>query len=226
MRISTWVASLSIIGTAAATLLLANPAFASTSSVIMKAGVQGPAVATLKTDLKVLHDYPKSVKVTDYYGPRTAHAVIEFKKERKLGSNDAVTYSVFDDIKSDAAHTLGEQIVQKALTYLGDPYVWGGTSPSGFDCSGFAQYVYKQFGMDIPRTAAAQATVGTYVAKEDLQPGDLVFFHTMGYGISHVGIYMGNGLFVDAASTDVEIDNINNPYYWSSRYVTARSLLN
>lgn len=192
----------------------------------MKPGVKGSAVATLKTDLQVLHVYPKSVRKTDYFGPRTAKAVITYKKEHHLGSNAAVTYSTFYDIKVDASHALGEKIVHKALAYLGDPYVWGGTSPSGFDCSGFTQYVFKQFGIDIPRTAAAQATVGTYVDKADLQPGDLVFFDTMGDGISHVGIYIGQGKFINAASTDVEIDYINNPYYWSSRYVTARSLFN
>lgn len=195
--------------------------------VVMHYGSTGADVSTLQSDLQTLGFFPKNEGITRYFGPTTSHAVIGFKKDHKLGANDLVTPGVFAIIQHDAsrppsvtADTLGEKIVAKAEMYLGAPYVWGGNSPSGFDCSGFTQYVFAQFGISLPHSAAAQAQMGTPVSKADLQPGDLVFFNTSG-GISHVGIYIGGDKFIDAASSDVEIDNVDDPYYWSSRFVCA-----
>lgn len=81
----------------------------------------------------------------------------------------------------------GQAIVDYARTFLGVPYVWGGTTPAGFDCSGFTQYVYARFGVSLPRTSSAQATVGTRVSAADARPGDLVTWP------GHVGVYTGNG---------------------------------
>ncbi|WP_230977330.1 C40 family peptidase [Georgenia yuyongxinii] len=78
-------------------------------------------------------------------------------------------------------------IVEYARQFLGTPYVWGGATPAGFDCSGFTQYVFAQFGINLPRTSSAQATVGTKVSAADARPGDLVTWP------GHVGIYTGNG---------------------------------
>lgn len=87
-------------------------------------------------------------------------------------------------------------VVGIAMQFQGVPYVWGGTSPSGFDCSGLVQYVYRQAGYSLPRTAAAQYGAGTPISYSELAPGDLVFF---GYGsISHVGIYIGGGSMIHA----------------------------
>ncbi len=118
---------------------------------------------------------------------------------------------------------IGQQIVDYAQNYLRAPYVWGGMSPSGFDCSGFTKYVYSHFGIDLPRTASGQTDLGTYVKESNLQPGDLVFFDTDGSGISHVGIYIGNGNFISAASVDVCISSLNSGY-WAGCYVTARHI--
>ena len=93
--------------------------------------------------------------------------------------------------------TLGGQAVAIAMQYLGTPYVWGGASPSGFDCSGFTMYVYAQLGVSLPHNAAAQYGMGTPVPMSALEPGDLVFF----FGLGHVGIYVGGGSFIHAPHT-------------------------
>jgi cell wall-associated NlpC family hydrolase len=98
--------------------------------------------------------------------------------------------------------------VDVAQQYLGVPYVWGGESPSGFDCSGLVQYVYGQLGVDLPRTAAEQARVGQPVASlADARPGDLLAFHDP---VDHIGIYAGNGLMVVAPKTGdvVKVQNV------------------
>ena len=107
----------------------------------------------------------------------------------------------------------GQAIVNTAMRYLGTPYRWGGTSPGGFDCSGLVQYVCRANGISVPRVAASQRGAGRYVSRENLQPGDLVFFSNGG-GISHVGIYAGNGNMIHAPHTGdvVKVASINSSY--------------
>lgn len=108
---------------------------------------------------------------------------------------------------------------------LGIKYKYGGTTEKGFDCSGFTGYVFKQLGVDLPRTSRGQATVGTKIAKRDLRAGDLVFFNTNGKSISHLGIYLGNGKMAHSSSKyGTTIANFNDKYY-VNRYVTARRIL-
>ncbi|UOF89450.1 NlpC/P60 family protein [Fodinisporobacter ferrooxydans] len=115
-----------------------------------------------------------------------------------------------------------DQMIQFSEKYLGTPYVFGGTSTSGFDCSGFIQFVFSQNGMQLPRTAAQMFQLGTPVS--ELQPGDLVFFSTYAPGASHVGIYIGNRQFISATtSRGVSISSLDNPY-WSPRYIGAKRL--
>ncbi|CDF58131.1 C40 family peptidase [Thermobrachium celere] len=108
------------------------------------------------------------------------------------------------------------ELINIALSLQGIRYRYGGTTLNGFDCSGFTQYVYRQIGVNIPRTASEQAQVGLAVSKESLRPGDLVFFETVRAGISHVGIYIGNGQFIHASSGSsykVKISDLNSSYY-------------
>ena len=126
---------------------------------------------------------------------------------------------------SASSSDLGQRIATYAQQFVGYPYVYGGSSPSGFDCSGFMQYLFAQFGISINRTATAQLADGYYVAYEDLRPGDIIYF---GYGstASHVGMYIGNGQFVHAenSSTGVVITDLSVSWY-ASRYLCAHRIV-
>ena len=125
---------------------------------------------------------------------------------------------------TSSASSSGAAVVAKAKSYIGYKYVYGGSSPStGFDCSGFTSYIYKQFGVSLNRTAAGQYSNGTAVSRANLQPGDLVMFGKS--GINHVGIYIGGGMIVHAENktTGVTTDTINSGYY-NNNYVGARRI--
>ncbi len=117
---------------------------------------------------------------------------------------------------SVAHHTSGSSdIVRTAFAYRGTPYHYGGSGRRGFDCSGFTAYVYSRKGIRLPHSAAEQFNVGRRVPAGQLKQGDLVFFHTTRRGISHVGIYVGNGKFVHASSAggSVRVDSLTSGYY-------------
>lgn len=120
----------------------------------------------------------------------------------------------------------GQAIVNKAKQYLGVPYVYGGASPSGFDCSGLVYYVLKSLGYSPYRTPADQYKQGTYVSKANLEPGDIVFFHgTYTSGISHVGIYAGNGQFIHAPNSRSVVSYADlTSGYWANHYYGARRM--
>ncbi len=106
------------------------------------------------------------------------------------------------------------RMMQVIESWMGTPYLYGGTTRSGVDCSGFTQAVYAEIGVEIPRTASQQAEAAHRVDPDDLEFGDLLFFNTSGGGISHVGIYLGGGFFVHASSSrGVKRESLANPYY-------------
>lgn len=123
---------------------------------------------------------------------------------------------------ASAATPLNEKI--DAL--LGTPYKSGGSNEKGFDCSGFTSYVFAKFDIELTRTSRSQAEEGNWVAKEDLRPGDLVFFETGKKGIiSHVGIYIGDNMFAHSASDDGVVKSSLDESYYKKRYVTARRIM-
>ena len=111
-------------------------------------------------------------------------------------------------------------VVGIAMRYLGVPYVWGGSTPRGFDCSGFVSYVFAQIGVSLPHSSYSQFGMGTAVSISQLQPGDLVFFT----GASHVGIYIGGGQFIHAPHTGdvVKISSLSG--YYSSNFAGGRRI--
>jgi cell wall-associated NlpC family hydrolase len=116
----------------------------------------------------------------------------------------------------------GEEVADLAQQYVGSPYRWGGASPSGFDCTGFVMWVYSQFGVALPHNEAGQLASGASVGIDDLQPGDvLVFANTYRRGLSHTGIYLGDGQFVHAADErhGVMVSSLGG--YWAQHLVGA-----
>lgn len=166
------------------------------------------------------------------FGPAMADAIKSFQASRGIKSNgivDPMTYSAL--LGRDMPENIGgssvivNRILTGAMQYMGVPYIFGGTTPYGFDCSGYVQYVFAQAGISIPRTADVQFEVGTPVSSAELVPGDLVFFETYTYGASHVGIYVGNGEFIHASSSGgVKISSLNSSYY-SSHYIGSRRIV-
>lgn len=125
------------------------------------------------------------------------------------------------------AIALRRQLYSNALSQIGVPYVSGGTSPRGFDCSGFTQYVYGQLGITIPRTCDGQLGAGLIIPKEKLQRGDLVLFQrtTAHRGITtHVGIYLGDGKLIHAGSRGITVVELDSAYF-AQHYLCARRIL-
>lgn len=151
--------------------------------------------------------------------PEPAADAGEYGVEYQLSVRDAESFL-------DRLSARWKRLVEQAMTYLGTPYRRGGTSRRGLDCSGLVGAVYGEEGLGMPRTAAQQFGEGVPVAERGLRPGDLVFFRdTYKRGISHVGIYIGNGRFVHAAGRrrGVVVSELSRPYY-HLRYAGARRL--
>lgn len=149
------------------------------------------------------------------------------------GDEEELTAAQLEAAKNEknGDSTAEQKMVSYAKKFIGVKYVWGGNTPSsGFDCSGFVKYVYKNFGVNLNRVASDQAAQGLKVAKDKLKPGDLVFFDTNGghNSINHVGMYIGGGQFIHASSSRsvhrVTISSLSGGYY-SNAYMTARRFI-
>jgi cell wall-associated NlpC family hydrolase len=118
--------------------------------------------------------------------------------------------------------SIGSRVVAIAMQYLGRPYVWGAAGPSAFDCSGLVQYVFAQVGITLPHFAASQWNYGEYVSIDQLEPGDLVFFENLG----HVGIYVGNGEYINAPQPGESVDIVSLSDPWSAaNYFGAKRIV-
>ena len=161
----------------------------------------------------------------------TRKALRKFQKKYKLKETGNLDNATYEELKWQAeakeygGNVASTKILKTAAQYKGVPYVFGGTTPRGFDCSGYVQYVFAKHGIRLTRTADTQAREGKFVSRKNLKPGDLVFFTTYEPGASHVGIYAGNNLFWNATSSrGIMLSNLTDSY-WGPRYYTARRIL-
>lgn len=192
-------------------------------------GDQGGEIAEIQAELSRLG---YDVVPDGDFGPATVEAVRDFQVLHGMEPDGTVgpeTYAALLGRSmpevSRGSNYYARRIVQTAMQYIGVPYVFGGTSPSGFDCSGYVQFVFANAGVALPRTADVQYEVGRPVATSELRAGDLVFFSTYEPGPSHVGIYLEGGNFINATSSrGIAIDSLSNSY-WGARYIGARRVI-
>lgn len=164
------------------------------------------------------------------FGSATENAVKRFQADRGLevdGIIGSATYKALmnKEMPPNRSNSAVRNVLRAAYSVIGTPYVFGGTSPYGFDCSGFTQYAFARAGVSIPRLADSQFYSGRQISMSQLRPGDLIFFTTYEAGASHVGIYVGNGNFIHAGtSTGVTVSSAFTGY-WGARYYGACRLL-
>lgn len=203
---------------------------AAAEAAVLRLGDSGAEVRMLQEQLQNL-GYDLGQADGDF-GKQTERAVKALQRDQGLTADGIVGNATRKVLRLDStpvSRGMGNASVSRILftakKYLGVPYVWGGSSPSGFDCSGFTQYVFDQNGVSLPRTADMQFEVGMPVRSDQLQPGDIVYFSTYEPGPSHDGIYLGDGKFINATSSrGIAIDRMNSSY-WAPRYIGARRIL-
>lgn len=193
-----------------------------TQAATLKAGSTGTEISILQSQLQALN-YDVG-PIDGIYGSNTKAAVQKFQLDNYLLADGIVgpqTQAALDKAVISPQKNV-EQIISTAKGFLGVPYKWGGTTPTGFDCSGYTRYVFASQNITLPRVSIDQYGVGTPVAFSNLIPGDLVFFNlTSGKQISHVGIYIGNNQFISATSSK-GIAIYGFTPYWSNSYVGAK----
>ena len=194
-------------------------------------GDRGQEVIEIQKQLMVLQ---YNVGTVDgVFGPATEKAVKDFQTAKGLkvdGIVNDVTYRnlMNKELPPDryGNHMMTRNILKTAYSMLGVPYMFGGISPGGFDCSGFVCYVFSKAGISLPRMADLQFEAVTHVPRSNLKTGDLVFFETYCPGPSHVGIYVGDGKFIHAScSKGISVAEVFTGY-WGARYLGAGRVYN
>lgn len=218
----------------------------------LKRNSEGHEVLVLQKKLKQIG---YSINETEgVFGSETERAVSAFQRDQNMKITGVVTSSTWRALKNTRTggktaskdifsapaskngrlvknHTLiidkkeAQKIIKTAKSYTGAPYVFGGSTPSGFDCSGFLQFIFEKNGIMIPRLADEQYLLGVEKKKSDLVPGDLVFFTTYAEGASHCGLYLGDDQFIHtSASKGVRVDKLSDSY-WKPKYLGGKHIV-
>ena len=204
-----------------------------TQAATLKVGSNGSEIRMLQSQLQALN-YDVG-PIDSIFGSKTKNAVMEFQRSKNLLVDGIVGPQTQDALKKATDSPLAKkqpiiatrdeqtkQILSTGKKFLGVPYKWGGTTPSGFDCSGFTRYVFASQGITLPRVSIDQYALGTPVNFSDLIPGDLVFFNLNSVNqVSHVGIYIGDNQFISATSSK-GIAIYGFTPYWANAYAGAK----
>jgi len=240
-----------LIGASIITLLFVLLPSPAANAASLSQNSHGSEVIALQQQLKRLNYTITSID--GIFGLETKQAVLEFQRDQRIKINGIVDGQTWRALKKATpivkkrttvpainqlnfpnsstpesspfiTPTMVPPIIQTAKHYIGVPYQFGGTTPKGFDCSGYLQYVFAQQKISIPRTADEQYKLGKNISRSALQSGDLVFFTTYEPGPSHCGIYIGDGKFIHTSSSKgVRIDELDNSY-WKPKYIGAKRI--
>ena len=177
------------------------PAIAATAAVVTPAAANAAEVVVPNTDIRFdvagLENVPNIQQL-----PNVDRYIPAFKANQGGGYAAAVETPAAAAPAPAPSQSVGEKVLAAARSAVGSPYVYGANGPSAFDCSGLTSWAYQQAGVSIPRTSQAQASAGTPVSLDALQPGDIIVYYS---GASHVGIYTGNGTIIDALNSGTPV---------------------